>query len=71
MTEASEIARDNAVNQLRNVPGLEVFTPEDFHDLPPDQQQVFSQFYCVFVQMILKIKKVESIAICNIFCRDL
>lgn len=30
----------SAVDSLRNIPGLEVFTPDDFNDLPPDQQQV-------------------------------
>lgn len=37
--EDSSVAR-SAVDSLRNIPGLEVFTPDDFNDLPPDQQQV-------------------------------
>ncbi|XP_052262738.1 tether containing UBX domain for GLUT4-like [Dreissena polymorpha] len=35
--------RQNAVNQLRDIPGLQVFTPDDFHDLSPEQQQVARQ----------------------------
>ncbi|WAQ95930.1 ASPC1-like protein [Mya arenaria] len=39
-TDSRESARQNAVNELRDIPGIEVFSPNDFNDLPPDQQRV-------------------------------
>ncbi|XP_053393564.1 tether containing UBX domain for GLUT4-like [Mercenaria mercenaria] len=30
----------SAVDRLRGIPGIEVYTPDDFNDLPPEQQQV-------------------------------
>ncbi|WAQ95877.1 ASPC1-like protein [Mya arenaria] len=38
--ETEDSARQNAVNELRDIPGIEVFSPNDFNDLPPDQQRV-------------------------------
>ena len=38
----AEQSQREAAETIRslNIPGLEVFTPQDFLDLPPDQQQV-------------------------------
>ncbi|KAL4239835.1 Tether containing UBX domain for GLUT4 [Mactra antiquata] len=36
----STTTRQVAVDSLRDIPGLQVFTPDDFSDLPPEQQEV-------------------------------